>query len=288
MTTRVALITGCGKRDGVGRGIACALAASGVAVVVTDKEPAGVLNRRQELIGLPDQEWQGVTSLVEEITADGGEACYLLGDISDENDARRVVGEATARYGRLDILVNNAAAPQGLDRGDIEEVPVDVWDRVIQVNVRGTYLMSRSAVPVMRGQRYGRIINIASTVGLVAAANSTAYSASKAAVLGFTRALSADVATWGITVNAIAPGMVATSRAIGNEDPDFDVAAELERRSQTIPVGRPGRPDDIAAAVAYLASEASGYMTGQTLILDGGGISPFPLPRPTSQTATER
>jgi 3-oxoacyl-[acyl-carrier protein] reductase len=279
VTTRVALITGCGKRDGVGRGIARTLAASGIAVVVTDKEPTGVLNRRQELVGTPEG-WRGVAALTEEITADGGEASYLLGDIGDEDDARRLVAEAVARHGRLDILVNNAAAPQGLDRADIEDVLVEVWDQVIRVNVRGTYLMSRFAVPVMRGQRYGRIINIASMAGVVAAPRSTAYSASKAAVLGFTRALSADVAPWGVTVNAIAPGMVATSRAILSEDPDLDVDAEHDRRGRAIAVGRPGRPDDIAAAVAYLASETSGYMTGQTLILDGGGISPFPLTRP--------
>jgi 3-oxoacyl-[acyl-carrier protein] reductase len=306
VTTRVALVTGCGKQDGVGQGIARTLAAAGIAVVVADREPAGVLNRRQALLargddpprppregmtrgdgsprppreGVPDAGWRGLASLTEEIAADGGEASWLLGDIGDEDDARRLVAEAAARHGRLDILVNNAAAPQGLDRQDIADVPVDVWDSVIRVNLRGTYLMSRFAVPVMRAQRHGRIINIASMAGVVAAPRSTAYSASKAAVLGFTRALSADVAPWGITVNAIAPGMVATSRAILSEDPALDVAAEVTRRGRAIAVGRPGRPDDIAAAVAYLASEASAYMTGQTLVLDGGGISPFPLTRP--------
>jgi 3-oxoacyl-[acyl-carrier protein] reductase len=285
---RVALVTGCGKRDGVGQGVARTLAASGIAVVVADKEPTGVLNRRQEVVGVPDDGWQGVVSLTDEIISAGAEASCLLGDISDESDAERMVAEAAKRHGRLDILVNNAAAPQGPDRADIEDVPVDVWDRVIRVNLRGTYLMSRFAVPVMRGQRYGRIINIASMAGVVSAPRSTAYSASKAAVLGFTRALSADVAPWGITVNAIAPGMVATSRAILSEDPALDVAAEIERRGRAIAVGRPGYPDDIAAAVAYLASEAAGYMTGQTLVLDGGGISRFPLSRPPDTVQPSR
>jgi NAD(P)-dependent dehydrogenase (short-subunit alcohol dehydrogenase family) len=271
----VALITGCGKRDGMGRAIASTLAASGAAVAVTDKQLGGVLNRRQEIVGTADDGWRGVDSLVDEITAAGGAATSQLGDISAPADARRVVDTAAAWRGRLDILVNVAAAPQGPDRQDIEEVPIEVWDMVIAINLRGTYLMSRFAVPHMRAQRWGRIINIASMAGLVAAPKSTAYSASKAAVLGFTRALSADVAPWGITANAIAPGMVATSRSILSEDPSIDVEAEVKRRGSMLAVGRPGYPEDIAAAVAYLASEAAGYMTGQTLVLDGGGSAPF-------------
>jgi len=279
---RVAVVTGCGKRDGMGRAIALRLAASGAAVVVCDKEPAGVLNRRQEIVGVPGgpDGWQGVTSLVEEIAAAGGTASAALGDIGDEGDAQRMVGEAVTRYGRLDILVNNAAAPQGLDRRDITEVPVDVWDHVVRVNLRGTFLMSRLAVPVMRGQRSGRIVNISSMAGVVAVPRSAAYSASKAAVIALTRSMALDVAPWGITVNAICPGAVGTSRSFLSEDPDLDEAAELARRGRGIPVGRVGRPEDIAAAVAYLVDAGADYMTGQILVLDGGGHSPFPVPRP--------
>ena len=278
---RVALVTGCGKRDGMGRAIARMLAGSGAAVLVCDKEPAGVLNRRQELVpGADGSGWRGVASLVEEITGDGGTASQALGDIGDEDDAQRLIGEAVDRYGRLDILVNNAAAPQGLDRRDITEVPVDVWDQVIRVNLRGTFLMSRFAIPVMRAQRSGRIVNISSMAGVVAVPRSGAYAASKAAVIALTRSMALDVAAWGITVNAICPGAVGTSRAVLSEDPDLDVAAELKRRGRNIPVGRVGRPEDIAAAVAYLVDAGAGYMTGQILVLDGGGHSPFPVPRP--------
>jgi 3-oxoacyl-[acyl-carrier protein] reductase len=281
VTSKVALVTGCGKRDGMGRAIARMLAGSGAAVLACDKEPTGVLNRRQELVPGPGGDgWRGVTSLVEEITADGGTAAHALGDIGDEQDAQRLVGEAVDRFGRLDILVNNAAAPQGMDRRDITEVPVDVWDHVIRVNLRGTFLMSRFAIPVMRGQRSGRIVNISSMAGVVAVPRSAAYAASKAAVIALTRSMALDVAAWGITVNAICPGAVGTSRAILNEDPDLDVAAELERRGRNIPVGRVGRPEDIAAAVAYLVDAGADYMTGQILVLDGGGHSPFPVPRP--------
>ncbi len=280
MSARVALVTGCGKRDGMGRAIARTLAASGAAVLVCDKEPAGVLNRRQEKVPGRVGDWRGVASLVEEITAAGGTASAALGDIGAAQDAERLVDEAVHRYGRLDILVNNAAAPQGPDRRDIAEVPVEVWDHVVRVNVRGTFLMSRFAVPVMRGQRSGRIINVASMAGVVAAPRSAAYSASKAAIIGMTRSMALDVAPWGITANAICPGLVGTSRAVLSEDPDLDVDAELARRGQAIPVGRVGSPEDIAAAVAYLAGPGAGYMTGPVLVLVGGGLSALPLARP--------
>jgi NAD(P)-dependent dehydrogenase (short-subunit alcohol dehydrogenase family) len=255
----------------MGRSIALALAGAGVAVAVTDMRATGVLNRRQEVVGVTDESWGGVDSLVEEITAAGGNAMAQLGDISVVEDAQRMVDGAFAWRDRLDILVNVAGAPQGLDRQDIEDVPIEAWDRQIAVNLRGTYLMSRYAVPHMRAQRWGRIINISSQAGQVAAAMSTAYSASKAGILGFTRALSADVAPWGITVNAIAPGMVATSRAFLSLDPNIDTDAEIKRRGARLAVGRSGYPEDIAAAVAYLASDGAAYMTGQTLVLDGGG-----------------
>ena len=285
---RVALVTGCGKRDGMGRAIAGRLAAAGMAVVVTDLDPRGVRNLRQEKLGDGgDGSWRGLDSVVEEIAAAGGTASSVTGDVGVEADARRMVEETEGRHGRLDVLVNNAAAPQGLDRQDIEAVPVEVWDRVMQVNARGTYLMSRFAVPVMRRRRWGRIVSISSMAGMIGAPNSTAYSASKAAIIGFTRALAMDVAGWGITVNAICPGMVATSRALLSLDPDLDAEAEIARRGQNVPVGRAGRPDDIAAAVAYLASEEAGYVTGTTLAMDGGGFTRFPLSRPPETQAAE-
>jgi NAD(P)-dependent dehydrogenase (short-subunit alcohol dehydrogenase family) len=279
MTARVALITGCGKPDGMGQAITRALVRAGNAVVVTDVAPGGEPNRGQTAAST------GLDFFVEEINRGGGRASAVLGDISDEEDAQRMVSEAVRFGGRLDILVNNAAAPQGDDRGDILDVPIDVWDRIIAVNLRGTFLVSRAAVPIMREQRYGRIVNVASMAGIDALPHSTSYSASKAGVLGFTRALAMDVGGWGITVNAVCPGLVWTSRGLlGVASPD-DEAEMRARRSGAIPVARVGATEDIAAAVAYLASEDAGYVTAQALPVDGGGIGAFPLPRPTTTGA---
>ncbi len=286
MNGRVALVTGCGKPDGSGQAIARALAADGAAVVVSDRRAAGVPNRRQEIVGGAQPEaWQGLETLVADIEAAGGTAASALGDIGDEHDAQAMIETALERFGRIDILVNNAAAPQGLDRDVIDEIPVDVFDEVIRINLRGTWLMCRAAVPPMRRQRWGRIINVSSMAGVIAAPRSTPYSASKAGIIGFTRALSMDVAAWGITVNAISPGALDTSRAVLSLDPDLDVAAEMEQRGRRLPVGRVGRPTDVASAVRYLASDGAEFMTGQMLVLDGGGPAPFPLPRPAEEAS---
>jgi NAD(P)-dependent dehydrogenase (short-subunit alcohol dehydrogenase family) len=267
---RVALITGCGKHLGIGAAIARALGGDGKAVVVCDVAPSGAPNLNQQP-GDMAESWEGLPGLVGELTGAGVRCASVLGDVSREDDAKRMVEFALDTFGRLDILVNNAAAPQSREFNDIENVPLDAWQHVLDVNLTGTFLMCRAAVGPMRARGWGRIINISSIAGRVGSAKQGAYSASKHGIIGFTRSLSRDVARDGITVNAVCPGGTYTSRVFSSARRSADdIDTELQRRAAAIPVGRLGTAEDVASAARYFAAESSGYVTGQAQSVDGG------------------
>jgi NAD(P)-dependent dehydrogenase (short-subunit alcohol dehydrogenase family) len=263
-STQVAIVTGCGRSNGIGAGVVRRLAAAGMAVAATDLLPG-----RADGAGSADE----LDALVAEIRDAGGEAVACRGDVSSESDCARVVDEVLHRLGGVTVLVNNAGAPHGPDRAFVADVPLDAWQRQLDVNLTGQFLMIRAVVPHLVERRYGRIVNISSGAALGGIKERAAYSASKAGILGLTRSVAADLARYGITVNAICPGAIATARAVSTatrEQASVSVEEAFSQRAAATPVGRMGMPADIAAVVAFLASPESDFITGQVLSVDGG------------------
>lgn len=241
---RIALVTGASR--GIGKAIALELAGRGAAVVINckceDDASAGEVVARQ-------------------IIDNGGQAQVVAADVTDEAQVDMLFKAAIEAFGRVDILVNNA----GITRDNvIMMMKPDDFDAVVQTNLRSTWLCSKAAVRSMMRKRYGRIVNIASVSGVMGQAGQTNYSASKAGIIGLTKALAREVASRNITVNAVAPGFVLT-------DLTKDLPEDLTSRlNDFIPLGRWGTVEEIALAVAFLVSDDARYITGQVLNVDGG------------------
>ena len=271
---KVVLITGCGRVRGIGRAIAGAFARAGADIVATDLAAGGTRNENEEGLEEIRVGWKGLESLAQEIEKLGRRVLTLVGDVSRAADAERFVAEALARYGHIDVLVNNAAAPHGADRRLVWEVPEEAWDLVLDVNLKGTFLMSRAVIPHMIARRKGRIVNMASVAGKRGTARRGAYTASKFAVIGLTQAMAQELGTHGITVNAICPGSVDTSRRESSTRRERALA-ERDASPSLLglpPSGRVARPDDIARLALFFASEASDHITGQAWNVDGGAV----------------
>jgi len=239
MSQKIALVTG--GTTGIGKEIALTLAADGFDVAVNYI--------------------QGETTIKEEIEALGQKCILVKGDVSSMNDMENVVKEVMNAYGRIDVLVNNA----GITKDTLVlRMSEEDFDSVLNVNMKGAFCSIKQVVPIMMKQRSGRIINISSVVGVVGNAGQVNYSASKAALLGMTRSLAKEVASRGILVNAVAPGFIATRMTDKLND------AQKEAILTQIPLKEMGSPKDIANAVAFLASDKSSYITGHTLVVDGG------------------
>lgn len=242
LADKVAIVTGASR--GIGRAIALELARSGAAVVVNYRAGADLAD-----------------AVVQEIEGAGGRAVAVQADISDTATTDRLVNAAVESFGGLHILVNNA----GIARDNLLlRMKDDEWDAVIDTNLRGAYLMTRAALRPMMKARWGRIIAITSVIGLAGNAGQANYAAAKAGLIGFTKSVAREMASRGITANAVAPGFVET---------DITAAltpAQREAILPTIPLGRWGQTEDIARTVTFLASDAASYITGQTLAVDGG------------------
>ncbi len=241
---KVAIVTG-GSR-GIGRGIALALADTGAIVVVNYKGNQAAADE-----------------VVATIEAKEGQALAIQADIALADDVDRLFKTVLERYGRLDILVNNAGITRDTLLLRMKETD---FDAVLDTNLRGAYLCSRAALRPMTKARTGRIINITSVVGLIGNAGQANYSAAKAGLIGFTKAVAREMASRAITVNAIAPGYIETELTAGLGDQIRTAILE------NIPLGRLGTPEDIANTVCFLASDYAAYITGQTITVDGGMV----------------
>jgi NAD(P)-dependent dehydrogenase (short-subunit alcohol dehydrogenase family) len=271
---KVVLITGCARARGIGRAIAGAFARAGADIVATDVASGGTRNENEEGLEEVRLGWKGLESLAQEIEKLGRRVLTLVGDVSRAADAERFVKDALARFDHIDVLVNNAAAPHGADRRLLWEVPEEAWDLVLDVNLKGTFLMSKAVIPHMLSRGRGRIVNMASVSGKRGTARRGAYTASKFGVIGLTQAMAQELGSHGITVNAICPGSVDTSRrestsrrerALAERDPSTPVLT-------VPPTGRVARPDDIARLAVFFASEQSDHITGQAWNVDGGAV----------------
>ncbi|MBI2976412.1 MAG: 3-oxoacyl-[acyl-carrier-protein] reductase, partial [Chloroflexi bacterium] len=239
---KAALVTGASR--GIGKAIALELAKRGTKVAVNYAKNADAAHE-----------------VVAAIKASGGEAVALQADVADTRAAAALVKSAHEAFGRLDILVNNAGTTRDMV---IMMMPEEDWDAVMNTNLKSAFNCSKAAVKIMMRRRGGRIINISSVSGVMGNAGQTNYSASKAGLIGFTKALAREVAPRNITVNAIAPGFIPTE--LTATMPEALKTATLN----AIPLGRWGTAQEVADAVAFLASDQAAYITGQTLNVDGG------------------
>lgn len=244
LTGKVALVTG-GSR-GIGRAICLALAAQGARVVVNY---AGSQGAAEETVAL--------------IKQNGGEAIAVQGDVASFADAEKMVAATVETFGRIDILVNNA----GITRDNLlMRMKEEEWDAVINTNLKGVFNCTKAVTRPMMKQRFGRIINITSVVGVIGNPGQANYVSAKAGVIGLTKSNAKELSSRGITVNAVAPGYIETDMT---ESLGEDVKSKL---FEAIPLARLGRPEDIANVVAFLASDSANYMTGQVLHVDGGMV----------------
>jgi len=238
---KTAIVTGATR--GIGAAIAALLAEHGAAVVVSGRDAARLQNAVQEL------------------EERGASVHGVVADAAKREDADRLVEAAKERYGRLDLLVNNA----GITRdGLLIRMKDDDWDRVMEVNLRGAFLVTRAAAKLMVRQRSGRIINIASTAGAMGNPGQVNYSAAKAGLIGFTKATARELAHWGILVNAVAPGLIETDMAAAIP------AAAREALLEQVPLKRIGSAREVAEMVGFLAGDGAAYVTGQVFHVNGG------------------
>ena len=241
---RIAVVTGAGQ--GIGRAIGLGMAREGATVVIAD------INEER------------ANTVKNEIEAFGGKALAIGTDVSNEFSVKAMVEKSLKEFRRLDILVNNAGIfPTSL----VEEMGEEEWDQVIGTNLVGAFLCARAVVPKFLDQRSGRIISLTSGRAFQGAKNGAHYAASKAGIIGFSKSLALELAPHGITVNVICPGITDTTQPRGHQTEE-----QIYAQAQRIPLGRIGQPEDLVGPTVFLASDAAAFITGQTVLVNGGSI----------------
>lgn len=247
---KVAIVTGAAR--GLGRSFAMKLAQEGAKVMAMN-------------IVLRPKDKEDLDETVKQIKAMGAEATSFVGDVSVVKDTAAMAEAAVKAFGKVDILINNAAIYDGLKRRPFYEIDPDEWDLVMKVNVKGAFLCTRAVFPYMKNQGYGKIVNIASEVFFTGSHGFAHYVASKGGIIGMTRALAIELGPHGIRINCVAPGFTDTEASRG-------IADVTKYDTSKTPLGRVVKPEDLTGAALYLASPDSDFVTGQTILVDGGRV----------------
>jgi len=247
---KVAIVTGAAR--GLGRSFAVRLAQEGAKVMAMN-------------IAVRPKDKDDLDETVKQIRSEGGEAEFFHGDVTDVSQTLAMAEATVKAFGKVDILINNAAIYDGLKRKPFHEIDLDEWDLVMKVNVKGAFLCTRAVFPSMRDHGYGKIVNIASEVFFTGSHGFAHYVASKGGIIGMTRALAIELGPHGIRINCVAPGFTDTEASRG-------IADVKKYDTSKTPLGRVVKPEDLAGATVFLASSESDFMTGQTLLVDGGRV----------------
>ena len=270
---KVALVTGAGGKNGIGRAIATRLAKEGADVAVNDIT--------EHPYASDQTDWQGLPDVVREIEAMGQRAISVVADVADAEQVKEMVDQTVAHFGKIDILVNNAGTIAGKDRVPVVDLAEEDWDRVQRVNVKGVFLCSQAVARHLIAQGTGgKIINMSSVTGKRGSARFSAYSASKFAVIGFTQSLACELAPYQVNVNAICPGLVDTERfghlasvlMPENLSPDEQLSEYARRSEAAVPIGRLAEGTDVAKMAAFLASDEAAYLSGVSITVSGGTV----------------